>query len=167
MNHTLSRIYDETVEELKRIYTPEELWMMLDVMNGTWLAGGLMGQHISASVADSFQLYPGTYEEEWKVDRQQLESRLAKCNPWQLAVLELYCARFWEFVSGSGGPAFDSKAYTKPGAHSLQEQHNDAMKHLDEAIKKMEESRSAVKSKTIAIARTEAEKARGIIEELL
>lgn len=42
-----------------------------------------------------------------------------------------------------------------------------ALKHLNEAIVLMEKSKSACKSKTVALARAEAEKAREILEEMI
>lgn len=169
MNHTLARIYDETVESLKRHFTPEELYMVLDVMNGTHLLSisGTMGQHAPLNVYDSFRLYPGEYEKKWNVNKDQLLEKFKQLDHWHIAILEIWCARFWEFVSGRGGPGFDHKEYCLVGKFSLQSQHGEAMKHLDESIKKMEESRGAVKSKTIALARSEAEKVKTILENLI
>jgi hypothetical protein len=167
MNHTLARLYDETVEQLKQAFTYNEFMLMFDVMNGTWLTSGITGQHAISNVTASYHEYPGMYEDKWNVKREELVAKLEKLNLGQLGILEIYCARFWENVSGSGGTAFDAREYTMPGKHTLQAQHNEAMKSLDESIKRMEESRNAVKSKTIAQARTEAEKARALLEQLL
>ncbi len=63
----------------------------------------------------------------------------------------------------SGMRVYDIRERTGPGAEKLRE----AVDHLEGSIRLMEQSRNAVKSKTIAQARTEAEKARAILEKLL
>lgn len=50
---------------------------------------------------------------------------------------------------------------------ALQRSLHNVLTHIRESIKLMEKSKSACKSKTVALARAEAEKAREILEEMI
>lgn len=162
--HVLARMYDETVEELKRVFLPSEMMMLLDVMNGTLLNSGLMGQQVAANVGDSFALYPGLYEEKWGVQRDLMEIKLAHLNAWQLGVLEVWAERAWESISAESG--FDFRAYVAKGKFSVTRLVEDTDQALAAEIDCLEKSKSAFKSALAAQARTAAERAKKLLGEL-
>jgi len=65
---------------------------------------------------------------------------------------------------GNGIRVYDIRERTRAG---MDEAHTSALDHLTASIGLMEQSRGAVKSKLVAQARAEAEKARAILEKLL
>jgi len=96
--------YSQTLSEMRGIFSRGELCMIMDVLNGhgTLLlafgtSSGLIGQHINLSIADSFDLYPGQYQDKWDIpDAQDFMRRLSERSRWQLVCLEIWAAGFWE-----------------------------------------------------------------------
>lgn len=95
-------IFMATLAEVRGVFSVGELSMILDVLNGhgTLLAyggAGLSGQYIVPSIADSFHLYPGAYEEKWGIsDPDGFIQRLAGLTRAQALCLEIWAAGFWE-----------------------------------------------------------------------
>lgn len=156
--HPLFSLYDDTVEALKRSFAPGELLMILDVMNGTHLMGGLMGQQVGPNVEDSFSLYPGLYEDKWGVERAPLVEKLAGLDAWQRASLEVWASRFWQAVGVK--PDLDPREYVAKGKHTAAGQLEALETTLGEAVDLMERTKHAFKSKTIEHAREKVEAAR-------
>ena len=93
-------LYRATLAELRGQFSRGEIGMILDVLNGhgmvlSYGGFGLAGQHIRLSIADSFALYPGSFEAKWECDKT-LNDKLAALSRWQLACLEVWAAGFWE-----------------------------------------------------------------------
>lgn len=86
--------------ELRGKFTKGELSMIVDVLNGHGMTMRMSpmtpGQHIGLSVSDSFELYPGAYEEKWGVDKAHMVEALSGLTSFQLAALEYWAAMFWE-----------------------------------------------------------------------
>jgi len=100
---SIPHLYQVALGEMRGMFTRGELNMILDVLNGhgALLAysspAGLVGQHITLSIVDSFKLYPGSYEDKWGIDDPKgFVDRLAQRSRWDLACLEIWAARFWE-----------------------------------------------------------------------
>ncbi len=98
----LPHMYQAALAEIRGVFSKGELSMILDVMNGhagimIYGQAGLAGQHIGLNVADSFHLYPGTYEDAWGIeDPVSFQARLAALPRFQSAALEIWAAAFWE-----------------------------------------------------------------------
>lgn len=86
--------------ELRGQFTRGELSMILDVLNGhgSLLAASaaMTGMHVALSIEDSFDLYPGTYEDKLSVDKTAMTGKLRALTVFQLAALEVWAAQFWE-----------------------------------------------------------------------
>lgn len=89
-----------TLVEMRGRFTAGELSMILDVLNGNIMlasgAHGLAGQHVLLSVADSFDLYPGMYEDKWDLEKVDFLDKLGSLSRFQATCLELWAAGFWE-----------------------------------------------------------------------
>ena len=96
--------YAQTLSEMRGMFTQGELCMILDVLNGhgTILltygsAPGPAGHHITVSIADSFDLYPGMYQEKWDIkDKDDFINRINNLPRFFKVCLEVWAAGFWE-----------------------------------------------------------------------
>jgi hypothetical protein len=89
-------LYSQALREMRGKFIQGELSMLLDVQNGTIITiPGAAGRALLLNVADSFDLYPGVYEEKWGVDGPALNEKLKTCTSFQLLVLEIWCGMFW------------------------------------------------------------------------
>jgi hypothetical protein len=165
LTHPLAELYDGTVDELKRTLTRGELCLIADVMNGTWLLPGLVGQHVLANVADAFALYPGQYEDKWQVEKEAVLGKLQGLPGWHLGVLEVWAARFWQQVSNTPG-AWDHDPYLTPGGYAEAGALDQAEKKLAHAADLMEQTKGAFKSKLIAEAKDEVTEALRLLKSL-
>ena len=100
-SEAVPRLAKQTLaRELRGKFTRGELSMILDVLNGHGMAMRMSphtpGQHIGLSIHDSFEIYPGSYEEKWGVDKAHMLETLKECTVFQLAALEYWAAMFWE-----------------------------------------------------------------------
>jgi len=91
-------LYRRVLRDLKGRFTPGELSLLLDVMNGHMLTPQLAGQSLIISCVDSMAL-DGT-DTKWGVDAQGFADSLQGCRPFELACLEIWAQAFWE--SGNG-----------------------------------------------------------------
>ena len=92
--------YTRTLVELRGVFTQGELNFFIDIMNGTIAlmagqASGLFGQHLPLSASDSFDLYPGMYEDKWGVKKDLVMAKLEGLTVFQLMAIELWSALFW------------------------------------------------------------------------
>jgi hypothetical protein len=99
-------LYQATLTELRGQLTKGELSMILDIMNGTMFFhghGGMAGQYLRIGIQDSFDLYPGVYEDKWKTDKTKFMGKLQAMTRFQVACLELWAAGFWnQHIVGNG-----------------------------------------------------------------
>lgn len=91
-------LYRRVLRDLDGRFTPGELSLMLDVMNGHMLTPQLAGQSLIISCVDSMDL-DGTGEK-WKIDPEGFTDSLQGLRPFELACLEIWARAFWE--SGKG-----------------------------------------------------------------
>lgn len=100
----MPHLYAVTLHGLKErcLFSSGELKMILDVLNGhgnllAFGGTGLAGQYIVLSIADSFKLYPGSYEDKWGIDDAAgFVDRLSDLTRWELCCLEMWAAGFWQ-----------------------------------------------------------------------
>ena len=161
----LFRLYQETINIVKQKFTRDELSMMLDVMNGTYIDPHTISRVLIANVEDSFKLYPGQYEEKWQVKKEEMLPKLESLNEFQASCLAIWANDFW-YGSETGAGELDLEAYIKD-APIITQQLSAISHHLQEAINLMEASKSAFKSAQIAEARESAKKAMEILGKLL
>ncbi len=93
-------LVDVTLARMRGRFSRGELMMMVDVLNGhqaviSYMSHGTTGHHIGLSIMDSFEIYPGLYEEKWGVGKDTFLDKLRACTRWELACLELWIAGFW------------------------------------------------------------------------
>ena len=148
------------MDNARRSFTRGEQGMLIDIYNGTMLTPHLLGQMIVGQVEDSFRLYPGTYEEKWGVAQKEMMEKIVSLDPVSAALVEMWAVAFW----GTGEGNLDDYLAGKINQSMRLEE---AAAHLETTIEKMEQSKSAFQSATIAQARAEAEKARSILEEMI
>lgn len=91
-------LVETTLNELKGKLEKNELGMILDV-EGDGLQFVLSGSlpsviAIKANVYSAFQLYPGSYEERWKVEKDVLNQKLSALSFFQEFCLKLWCCWF-------------------------------------------------------------------------
>lgn len=94
-------LYQFTVSELRGTFTRNELWMILDTMNGTQLAyeyslSGVAGGLLEIEVYDTFRLYPGVFEEKWDVDKDELLGKINSLSRFERCTVELWAIGFWQ-----------------------------------------------------------------------
>jgi hypothetical protein len=99
-------LYQAILTELRGQLTKGELSMILDIMNGTMFFhghGGMAGQYLRIGIQDSFDLYPGVYEDKWKTDKTKFMGKLQAMTRFQVACLELWDAGCWnQHIVGNG-----------------------------------------------------------------
>ena len=77
--------YRQALVDLQGVFYQDELRLMLDAMWSVFLTPQILGQHVSADVADSITLEQ--YDKKWNCDPREKIARLA----WiQLATLEIW-----------------------------------------------------------------------------
>jgi len=94
---SLPIIYRQSLAEMRGKFTRGELCMMIDVLNGvaalmTYGSHGLAGQHLPFSVHDSFNLYPGQFEEKWDIQSGAMNAKIAGLTRFQIICLEIWAA---------------------------------------------------------------------------
>ena len=168
----LFRLYQETINLLKQKFTRGELCMIIDIMNGTYLDPHTLPRVMSANTEDSFDLYPGMYEEKWKVEKGVMLEKLKPLNDFQSSCLSIWANDFWygSNLSPSGGgkgeDVLDLDKYIKESP-VITQQLQSAIVYIRDAIERMEASKGAFKSAQIAEARESAQKAKEILEKLI
>jgi hypothetical protein len=163
------RLIDDTVRGIRTSagFTPGELSMLLDIFNSTGL-DPISIQHgagLDLQVRDSFDLYPGMYEEKWKAEKEPFLTKIAALSDWQAACLTIWACDFWTSGTYEEPDAVNRYVTGKAGAaHRLSE----ALAHALEALKCQEKFKGVgVKSKLIATAQSETAKAAGILKSLV
>lgn len=158
----LLRLYEESLAETKSRFSAAELKMLLDLSNSTYLSTMLMGEQIIPNLEDAFALDPGMYEEKWGVNSEPMLAKLRDLTPFARACLEIWANECW--YGNDSAADVDIETYLK--GPNLTAEMQQALAHLAQAIDLMQQTREAFKSKTVAQARAEAEKAKSILEGL-
>jgi hypothetical protein len=98
------------------MFTRNELLMIADISNpgsigahaghahcgwseaqaGEFASDAWLAIETRANIEDSFQLYPGVYEEKWGIHRDAMLRKLADTPTAQLAKIARAVARFWD-----------------------------------------------------------------------
>lgn len=161
----LFRIYQETMNLLKPQFSRGELSMMLDVMNSTYIDPHTLSRVLNANIEDSFQLYPGMFEEKCGIKKDEILEKLKSITEFQVSCLAIWANDFW-YCSEKGEGGLDLDAYIRESpiiTHQLEA----IAAHIETAIDLMEKSKGAFKSAQIAEARESAQKAKEILEKLI
>ena len=143
----IDEMYGQTVEQLRGRFDARELRMVLDVMNGVFLEPHTVETAVVADIADSFQLYPGVYEEKWGVEQEVMMEKITSLSPWEAACLACWAAEFWRLTDR------DLDGYILGG-----EKENPLRQELESVIGLLEKTRPAFKSALVAEARERLER---------
>ncbi len=151
---TAIKLIDETVRgaRLTTGLTPGELSMLLDIYNGTALMPGTIDRNaLDLQVRDSFDLYPGMYEEKWRTDRTVMLGKIAGLSDWQAVCLQIWAVEFWS--SGCYEEDDGLRRYVAGGLTplSLLERVGDLLRR---AVELQDKVKGAFRSKLVAEART-------------
>ncbi len=95
--------YQYSLNEMRGRFSRGELGMILDVLNGHdmvlssyQISPSLIGHHLVLEIADSFRIYPGSYEKQWEIDDPRgFIERLKSLTMFQKICIELWAAAFW------------------------------------------------------------------------
>ena len=158
-------VITQAMDMARRKFTRGEQLMLIDIFNGTMLTPGILGQHLTAQVEDSFALYPGQYEEKWKVDRKEMVEKIVSLDPATSVFLELWAVGYWSVadpVSSSG----DIENYIQ-GKFSLESRAREIIKRLQSVSDRLEETKSAFKSSAVAESRKEIDDIAATLMNLL
>jgi len=148
----IDEMYGQTVEQLRGRFDARELRMVLDVMNGVFLEPHTVETAVVADIADSFQLYPGVYEEKWGVEQEVMMEKITSLSPWEAACLACWAAEFWRLTDR------DLDGYIMGG-----EKEDPLRQELERICELLEKTRTAFKSGLVAEAR---ERLEGVVERL-
>lgn len=102
----LSRYYvllETGRSELKGVFAQGELWLMLDLCNGTRFEQHSVLGGIAANCADGEDMY----YEKWKCQRKPLLAKLKKLKPHQEAALVDAIERWWKRVGEDKQPEIE------------------------------------------------------------
>ena len=83
--------------DMKGKFTPGELRLMIDVMNGTILSPEMAGQRLAMNVSDGMEL--DAMDEKWGVDAEQINYKLSTMSTPELMILEIWIQGFWQAVT--------------------------------------------------------------------
>lgn len=140
----------QAMDMTRRKFTAGEQSMLLDIFNGTFLTPGILGQHITAQVEDSFRLYPGEYEGKWGVDKTAMLEKINALDKYDSALVELWAVGFWQI-----NPGEIDKYIT--GKLSLGSECAAQIATLSDISARLEKTKSAFKSAAVAECRTDLE----------
>jgi len=163
------KLIDETVQHTRQAagFTIGELSMLLDIYNGTLLSPNIiqLGAGLELQVSDSFVLYPGMYEDKWKVEKEEMIGKIKKLTEWQAACITIWACDFW--ASGCYADQNSVPDYIT-GKTSAGHKLIEAYRHTQSALGKQDQFKgTGVKSKLIAQARNETAEAVKILEQLI
>lgn len=156
-------IITQAMDMARRKFTRGEQSMLIDIFNGTALTPGILGQHLTAQIEDSFADIPGEYEQKWGVNRQEMVDKIVSLDPASAIFLELWAFGFWAINTGQAG-ALESYL---DGRLNLERRITDVIARLDGVSESLEKTKGAFKSAAVAQAREVVEEAREILEGML
>jgi len=157
-------VISQACDMARRKFTRGEQSMLIDIFNGTALTPGILGQHLAAQIEDSFRLYPGIYEEKWGVNEKEMidKIKIISLDPVSAVFLELWAVGFWAVNQDAG----DLENYLS-GKLTLSTRIEELIGMLDSISERLEQTKNSFKSAAVAEARSEAEKAKEILEGMI
>ena len=147
-------VITQAADMARHKFTRGEQSMLIDIFNGTALTAGILGQHLTAQVEDSFNLYPGMYEEKWGINQKEMIDKIISLDPLSAIFLELWAVSFWAINTSEPGQLEDYLS----GKLNLSVRIEDIIQQLQDVSDRLEQTRSAFKSATIAEARASVNK---------
>jgi len=156
-------VITQACDMARRKFTRGEQSMLIDIFNGTALTPGIIGQHLTAQVEDSFRLYPGTYEDKWGVTEKEMMEKINSLDPLNAIFMELWAIGFWAVNTSEAGQLEDYLS----GELNLNSRIEDIIIQLHAVCDRLEQTKSAFKSASIAEARTAVEKAADTLRLIL
>lgn len=148
-------VITQSMDMARRKFTRGEQSMLIDIFNGTALTPGILGQHLIASVEDSFNLYPGQYEEKWSVNQKEMIDKITSLDPVNAIFLELWAVGFWAVNTSEAG---QMEEYLS-GKLNLAVRIEDIIQQLQAVCDRLAQTKGAFKSAPVAEARASTEKA--------
>ncbi len=106
-----------------QVLTPREMAFIADVKNPgfelDWQLGeAMVVQSLRISVEDSFRLYPGTYEQKWGIDREEMLNKLREMTDVQILDAARQVDAFWDGITSSHAARTLSRLGTSKGGQS-------------------------------------------------
>lgn len=98
-------LYRRSLREIWGVFTPEEVCLLIDLLNSVFLQPELLGQHILADLEDAIAL--DHIDEKWGVAGKELVSKVQALPLFQAVALEIFAKGFW------WGKHADPKEYAK------------------------------------------------------
>ena len=87
------QLYRRYTASFKKLFSENEISLMLDVINGCMLSPQIAGQHIQANVADGCLL--DEMAAKWSVESTQLLQKIKGLHLAERAMLEIWLQNFW------------------------------------------------------------------------
>ena len=86
-------LHRQTIKELYGMFSQNELFLMVDAMNGCMLTAQIAGNHLISNVADAIEL--DFLDKKWKIGKMDILRKLQDLTVFQTACLELWIQSFW------------------------------------------------------------------------
>jgi len=87
-------LYRQTLLKIKGLFTPEDLYLMLNVANGTILTPSIAGQQLLPSVEDGIAL--DSLDTCYETNGPALIEKMKTLSIPERAILEIWLKGFWE-----------------------------------------------------------------------
>ena len=87
------RLFQRNVLKFKKLFTENEIALMIDTLNGCMLAPQMAGQHIQANTEDGIDL--DELNKKWEIDETALLSKIKTLTVNERMMLEIWCQQFW------------------------------------------------------------------------
>ena len=155
-------VLSQAMDAARRKFSRGEQSMLIDIFNGTALTPGILGQHLAVQVEDSFDLYPGVYEEKWGADKKEMLVKIGGLSPLESALVELWAVGFWA-INGEG---ITLESYLL-GKIDISTRLAGALALLQIAGDRLERTKSAFKSAAVAEVRAEISAVAELLEGLI
>ena len=140
-------VLSSAMDMARRNFTRGEQSMLIDIFNGMALTPGILGQHLTVQIEDSFYLYPGQYEEKWGVNRLEMYDKIKALSALDAIFLELWAVGFWALGDGSLLDSYLS------GKTNLAVRLTEIMTRLETSAEMLEKTKGSFKSAAVAEAR--------------
>lgn len=97
------------LKEMRGVFSPGELKLIIDVHNGFMPTAQITGQGILAQVMDGCEL--DRLGAKWDVDQKEIAKKIAYLKTFQRHALEIWAYAFW--YGGNGDSTKDLEEYIK------------------------------------------------------
>lgn len=154
-------VLSQACDQARKKFCREEQLMFIDIFNGTALTAGILGQHLTAQVEDSFNLYPGIYEEKWGTSKKDMLDKIMSLDRYEAALVELWAVGFWALSKEDALESYIA------GRINISIRVTDAIARLHTAGDQLEKTKSAFKSASIADCRKTIQEAAEILSGML